>query len=336
VDTQLLKKYFRNQCTLDEIEKVMDWFQTEEGTVYFEERLDRDMQRYAEEENLLLYPEVPSEKMLHHIERVRKKGKSRSRSRDRWWMRVAIVLLISCGFAGGSFWILQDTVFVEEQASEAVYRTISTLDDQQRLITLADGTQIRLNANSAIEIPEQFPVAGREVRLKGEAFFEVATDENRPFSILAGRAMIRVLGTQFNVRVDEHARKVQVAVAEGMVSLSDEANGNSSEAILRMNTFAEFNLDDGEILIEQSPVNNYLSWFSGSLYFYDEPLWIVSRYLERLYGVAFRFEEEQLRELSLSTNIMKRDLVPVLDILSQTLGIDYRVENETVYWMENR
>jgi transmembrane sensor len=336
VDKKILQKYFRNQCTLEEIEQVMNWFQTEEGKDYVEQRLDRDMQRYAEEENLLLHPEVPSDEILENIKRKKKRKIIHPKRREYWEIKIAVVLLICVALAGSSYWLLKGTGYEEEQEPETVYRTISTLEDQQRLVTLSDGTQIRLNANSSIVIPEHFPPEKRKVTLKGEAFFNVASDVDRPFSIQVEGAVIWVLGTEFNVKVKEFSRQVQVAVSEGRVSLSGEADVEGRSAILTANTFAQYHLDSGEILIERTPVDNYLSWISGNLYFYDEPLWVVSRYLERLFGVSFRFRNEQLKELTLSTNIIKRDLLTVLDIISQTLGIDYGFENDTVMWMDSR
>lgn len=331
-----MQKYFRNQCTLDEIEQVLDWFQTKAGQVYLEERLDRDMERYSDDENLLLHPDVPSEEVLQNIERTRRKIIYRKRSQYHWWLRVAAVLIICVIFAGGGYWVLQDGLNSEDQEQEIVFRTISTTENQQRLVTLGDGTQVRLNTNSSIVVPEQFPIAARKVQLTGEAYFKVARDEDRPFSIQVDQAVIRVLGTEFNVKVDQSIRQVQVAVAEGKVSLGEENNGNGREVILTENTFALLHLDDGEILLERSAVDNYLSWISGNLLFHDEPLWIVSRYLERIYGVSILFEDENLRDLSLSTDIMKQNLGPVLDIISETLGISYRYENDTVLWSEDK
>jgi transmembrane sensor len=336
MDKQLLQKYFRNQCTLDEIEMVLEWFQTKAGEAYLEERLDRDLELYADEENLLLHPDIPSEDVLIKIEKARNTRTLRSNARDHWWMRVAMVLLICGVIAGGSYWFLGGAHILneQEQVPDAVYRTISTLEDQQRHLTLGDGTQIRLNSNSSIVIPERFAADSRYVSLSGEAWFKVEKDEDRPFSIEAEQAVIRVLGTAFNVKVDTLLREVQVAVSEGSVSLSGRADVNGNEVFLTENTFALYHLENEEILIERSPVDNYLSWISGNLSFYDEPLWVVSRYLERIYGVPFRFEEEYLKNFSLSIEIQKRDLVPIIDIITQTLGISYHQTNDTVIWME--
>jgi ferric-dicitrate binding protein FerR (iron transport regulator) len=214
-------------------------------------------------------------------------------------------------------------------------RTITTQHDQHRLVTLSDGTQIRLNSNSTIKVPNSFSNENRTVTLDGEAWFGVASDEDRPFYIQAGQATIQVLGTEFNVKMDDIAGNVQVAVAEGRVSLNNTNRENESSAILTKNTYAVYNIDSREILIEQTPVENYMSWISGKLFFYNEPLWVVSRYIERLYGVNFQFEQESLKELSLSTNMARESLPDVLDIIAQTLGIGYTLENNTVTWNRN-
>lgn len=332
MDKQLLQKYFRNQCTIEEIEQVLDWFQTKEGQQYFEENVNLDMHRYAEEERLLLFPDVPSKKILNRIQQTRKKKFQKKDPHNR---RIrAVVALLICSILSVNYLILNSLEQNNSHEPEITFRTISTSNDQHRLVTLSDGTSVRLNSNSSIEVPEYFPPNERDVKLEGEAWFDVARDENRPFSVQADDATIRVLGTEFNVKVDSLSRNVQIAVAEGRVSLSNKSNKEGRGAILTENTFAILNLDNEEILIEQTQVDNYLSWISGRLYFYNEQLWVVSRYLERIYNVNFRFEEEQLKNLPLSTDFAKDDLIPVLDIIGKTLRIDYHYENETVLWKE--
>lgn len=331
MDKRLLQKYFRNQCSIEEIEQVLNWFQTREGQLYFEEHLDRDMQRYAEEEKLLFYPDVPTEKMLRNIKRG-KKTPFQVKSRSNWKVRISVAVIICFVLAGISYFFLQDAGAGNNREPEITYRTISTQTDQHRLVTLSDGTKIRLNSNTSIKIPEYFSPGERTIDLYGEAWFDVAEDKNRPFSIRANRANIRVLGTEFNVNVDTLSGNVQVAVSEGRVSLNNESDIHGTSAILTRNTFAVFNLDTDEILIEHTPVENYLSWISGRLYFYNEPLWVVSRYLERLYNTPFHFKQKSLKELPLSTDMAKQDLTQVLDIIAKTLNIDYFYERDTVIW----
>lgn len=330
MDKQLLQKYFRNQCSIEEIEQILNWFQTKEGQKAFEEHLNQDMERYAEEERLLLYPDVPTAELLQKIQQSKNQKYFRKKP-DIWAIRAVVAVLI-CTVLAVNYLIIGVTGQGKPEVPEITYRTISTQDDQHRLITLSDGTNIRLNSNSSIKIQDPFPKEERSVTMKGEAWFDIARDENRPFLLQADQAAIRVLGTEFNVKVDTLSGNVQVAVAEGRVSLSNQANNQGRGAILTENTFALMDLDNEEMLIEHTQVDNYLSWISGKLYFYNEPLWVVSRYLERIYDVHFQFEEERLKELPLSTNIAKEDLTTVLNIIGQTLDIEHSYENDNVLW----
>lgn len=100
---------------------------------------------------------------------------------------------------------------------EAAYAT----DAGQQLVTLADGSAIRLNVDSRVSV--RYFRDRREVSLEtGEAFFSVARDEKRPFEVAAGVVRVRVLGTQFNVR--RHAESVDVSVREGRVAAYRENN----------------------------------------------------------------------------------------------------------------
>lgn len=336
MDKHLLKKYFRNQCSLEEIDQVLNWFQTKEGELYFKENLAQDMQQYADDDRLLLYPDVPSKEMLERIRRSKKGRKNSFEKGHRLWpVRLAVALLICAVLAGAGYFLLQSDAGAIEPEQETSLRTIITQQDQHRLVTLSEGTQIRLNSNSRIEIPHYFPRDERTVTLEGEAWFDVSEDKNRPFIIQAGQASIRVLGTEFNVKIDESAKNVQIAVAEGRVSLNNTMDMSGSSAILTENTFAVLHSDSREILIERTPVDNYMSWISGKLFFYNEPLWTVSRTIERLYNISFDFENEFLKSLPLSTNMTRDNLPEVLDIIAKTLGISYSLENNTVTWKVN-
>jgi len=338
LDKHLLIKYFRNQCSLDEVEQVLRWFQSEEGKHYLENRLDHDMSRYSQKENLLLSPDIDSHRMLTEIEKATSRSNSKYTKKDRWWLRVAVVLLISTFLAFASYWMVAETslsaVSEYTQNENPVYHRIAAEDGPQRLITLGDGTTVRLNSSAILEIPENYPIAGRRVRVQGEAYFDVVHNENEPFIVDIDDAVIHVLGTEFNVKENLDLHQVQVAVVDGKVSLSNKEDFNGREVVLTKNTFASLDIKSGIIVMENTAVDNYLSWISGKLQFYDESLRNVSNYLNRLYGVKFHFESSNLSEKYISVEVMDRGLEYVLDIVSQTIGISYQYCGGEVTWME--
>jgi len=332
LNKQQLNKYFRNQCSPEEIDQVLEWFQTEEGMAHFEASLHRDMHRYADDELLMLYPDIPTDSLLLRIHQS-KKNPHRFNHRSSWKIRAFVAVIIGCILAAHSVLYIQFANYAANHPPEITYRTISTEADQHRLVTLEDGTHVRLNSNSSIQLPVPFAPDRRDVSLSGEAWFDVAADSERPFYLTAEQAQIQVLGTRFNVKIDSLSQNVQIAVAEGRVALNQQADEEGRSAILTQKTFAIFDLATHEMLIEQTPVENYLSWFRGRLYFYNDPLWVVSRYLERIYDVSFVFDTQQIRDLPLSVDLAKGDLTTVLDIIGQTLGLDYSFEQDTFLWI---
>jgi transmembrane sensor len=121
---------------------------------------------------------------------------------QRWWMAAAAALA-AVAVGVGALWL--------QRGSEL--QTLSTAVGQQRNVTLADGSVVTLNTNTIVESDLRHRT--REIYLlKGEAHFQVAHDRSRPFLVHAGDAVVRAVGTAFEVRVlaDQH---VDVVVNEG-------------------------------------------------------------------------------------------------------------------------
>lgn len=111
---------------------------------------------------------------------------------------------------------------VEQTLSDG-YCVVSTPAATTTLVTLSDGTRVMLNANSTLEYPASFDDAEvREVRLKGEAHFEVTKNPHRPFVVKAGEMQMQVLGTVFDVKAyRKDAPKVTLMQGKVKVSNAD-------------------------------------------------------------------------------------------------------------------
>ena len=110
-----------------------------------------------------------------------------------------------------------------EQTLSNGYCVVSTPAATTTLVTLSDGTRVMLNANSTLEYPASFDDAEvREVRLKGEAHFEVTKNPHRPFVVKAGEMQTQVLGTIFDVKAyRKDAPKVSLMQGKVKVSNAD-------------------------------------------------------------------------------------------------------------------
>src|SRR5690625_3927738 len=230
---------------------------------------------------------------------------------------------------------------VPMQEDEAPAQPISDTagDNQQRALTLSDGTKIRLNSNAQIWIPEDFNRSTREVTLEGEAFFEVSDDDEKPFVVHTDRATIKDLGTAFNVRAVPDNQNVQVAVTNGKVSVWSDRQTEDKATELIEGQLGHLDLQEGTLQIEQFGVNNYLSWMNGRLKYNGARLDQVSRQLSRMFDVSFTYSNHSLKNLTVDADFERKSLRKVLHVIAMTLHIDYRIDTggdrEKVIWMQN-
>ena len=180
---------------------------------------------------------ISSEKELLSFEKesIVKNEKKVSKARILAWITasVAVAASLFLFIFRSSQEISQPTEFSMELFSEVTspkqveqtlsngYCVVSTPAATTTLVTLSDGTKVMLNANSTLEYPASFDDAEvREVRLKGEAHFEVTKNPHRPFVVKAGEMQTQVLGTIFDVKAYRKDAP-KVTLMEGKVKVSN-------------------------------------------------------------------------------------------------------------------
>lgn len=191
----------------------------------------------SEEEHLQKTEDELSEKKIE--DEIGRESSSRkfSKARILTWITasVAVAASLFLFIFRSSQEISQPTEFSMELFSEVTspkqveqtlsngYCVVSTPAATTTLVTLSDGTKVMLNANSTLEYPASFDDAEvREVRLKGEAHFEVTKNPHRPFVVKAGEMQTQVLGTIFDVKAyRKDAPKVTLMQGKVKVSNAD-------------------------------------------------------------------------------------------------------------------
>lgn len=333
MDQKILKRYFDNTCTPSEAEQVVAWFKTAEGRVYLKKKLEEDLRRVQDERIQPLISNLPSEDMWNVIEAKIKPERSpeyrpRRKTIAYWQTAAAILLLLTA-----SVFYLQSRFSPGEAMETARQIHYTTEPDQQKTLTLRDGTTIRLNSNAQLWISETYGEPVREVALQGEAHFEVIHDEEKPFVIHTAGASIKDLGTAFNVRALPDEDNVQVTVTEGKVSIWAEQQSESEATELIPGQFGYLDLSAGTITVDDFEVHNYLSWMNGRFKFYQAPLEQISRQLHHLYGVSFVYAADSLKTRALTTDFQRASLDNALEVIALTLDISYRIEGEEVVWL---
>ena len=188
--------------------------------------------------------------------------------------------------------------------------------------SLPDGTHVSLNRNGSLIYPEKFSGTFREVKLKGEAFFEVRHDASNPFIIDAGRAKIKVLGTSFSVKADPDS-SIMVKVKKGKVLFFtiNQSTGDTSAIILVPGTSGKLPLGATLPIMEENPVPDDLYWADHTLDFRKTPLSEVFKLVERYYKVTIRVSDPKINRCMLSATFSNDPVEEILAVIAGSFDL---------------
>jgi ferric-dicitrate binding protein FerR (iron transport regulator) len=191
------------------------------------------------------------------------------------YFRIAAIIILLLGI--GSV-----LLYMNDKGVLSRKTIVATTDNQKNLqVTLPDGSNIFLNRNTRLSYRENFGRNGRNVTLSGEAFFEIARDENNPFTVNAGKASVKVLGTSFNIITSNPDSAVEVFVKTGQVMVS--GNENKNNLILDPGYIGTMSPERSEKSVNTD--RNYMSWNTGLLVYDGQTLDVVFRDLKKVYNM---------------------------------------------------
>lgn len=191
--------------------------------------------------------------------------------------------------------------------------------------SLPDGSMISLNTQSTLEYSKKFNKLNRTVELKGEAYFKVAHNPEKPFVIETGKLKIEVVGTEFNVNAKNPEGNVEVVVTSGVVRVYTLAD-KSDSVMLYAGDGAVFNNKQEKIQKKQNNDINYLAWKTKKLVFENTELQDIVRTLNKTYNANVVIKSEAIKKCKLSNNFDDQSLESVLKVLKATLDLKIKKE----------
>jgi transmembrane sensor len=231
-------------------------------------------------------------------------------------IRIAAVALIMISLGTGGYYLVNKGVFSKSIA-------FTTENDQKNLLVeLSDGSKIYLNRNSELTYRKNFGKTSRNVKLTGEAFFDIAHDASRPFIIDAGNAQVKDIGTSFNVITSNQKKEVEVFVKTGKVMLSDEAGAR--EVVLDPGFIGTMGQSGSSRSLNTN--QNYLSWNTDLLVYANEPLKNVFPDLKKIYNIDIVADDSGILNEHLSTTFDKSPQDAIISAICVSFHLKYNKE----------
>ena len=187
-------------------------------------------------------------------------------------------------------------------------------------LTLSDGTKVWINASSELVFPSRFAKDKRQIKLKGEAYFQVAKDVERPFFVETDGGSVKVLGTHFNVSA--YSDRPVTTLQEGKVLVYKD----NLEEVLLPGMKAE--IIGSRIDVRKADLQKDLAWKNNSFYFKGDNIVNIAKQLQNWYNIEVSFSkgvslsQTYTGEISRSAN-----LTEVLKMLEFVSDLDFKIDN---------
>lgn len=246
MEDELLYRYFNNEAAPEEVRQIEAWL-----------REDPAHQREFDAMHMLFNVSVLRQMRCDVPERkktpvwtLRRIGRAAVR------VAAALVLIAGAGYAGGRI--------MQEGAYREMADRINVLEvpaGQRMSITLEDGTLVWLNGGSRMEYPVLFARGKRQVKLSGEALFDVAHDAEHPFVVETFASEIEVLGTKFNVYADDENGRFTTTLAEGKIRARNLVGNRQEQIVLNPNEMVR--LVNGHLVPSKVADLDALCWTEG-------------------------------------------------------------------------
>ncbi|MEQ6122231.1 FecR domain-containing protein [Reichenbachiella sp. MALMAid0571] len=257
-------------------------------------------------------------------------GVAKTTERFGWYRsigRIAAAVALLAGL-GLLFYFVQmkyKTPGTELAISQIVKENPSGVKSQ---VKLPDGTLVWLNAASSISYLPNFTDTNRLVSLKGEAYFEVVKDKDRPFRVTSDQVVTTALGTSFNINAHEKD-KIKISLTTGKVDVLN--TGNNEQVVLHPGQQAT-TVRSG-FSVSSFDNEKVLAWKDGTIYFDDTGFDEMMTTLGRWYGAEFRVQNlstERKKSLKITGKYPNMSLENMLDVLSYSQEFEYEINDKTV------
>lgn len=187
-------------------------------------------------------------------------------------------------------------------------------------LTLEDGTTVQVNAASELLFPAHFKQHVRQVELRGEAYFKVKHNSERPFNVLLGTLNVQVTGTTFNIKAYEEGN-VSITLMEGSVNVRE---GQKVLAALSPGEQFTYHKTTGDYSTAQADISAIIGWTEDKFVFHSETIGSIMNELSRWYNVDINVSED-IQDIRYNGILSrKQPLTDILNILQRTNELDFK------------
>lgn len=315
---RLFQQFLEGKATPEEHAFLLKWLwmlDVQEQQLFLERRQEAEL-RERMRARILLQVQPPKP-----IER---------RSFRRYWVAAACCILLA-GAVYLSFFLNGNREKQGAPAQTAAYTTITNHSQEPKYVLLPDSSELFLGAASSIIYASTYNTRDRRIELKGEGYFNVHKDPQRPFVVASGMLETEALGTAFNVEYYESESKISITLRSGKVAVTGADEKNKAENhILEPGQMLQYNKSSREVKL--LPVNaEDLAWLKGGFDFHRTPLADALERIAVRYGLQIRYDKHKLENKTITGTFGKSTWDKILLNVLFIHNMQYRESDKVIY-----
>lgn len=198
--------------------------------------------------------------------------------------------------------------------------------NQVAVNSLPDGSQVSLNQYASVVVEPKFDKKERRLKLKGDAFFQVERNPEKPFIVEAEEVEVKVLGTAFYVDSREGQPNIEVIVQSGTVSVTAQ----DQSIILNAGETGVYERASRQLIKQTNEDENFLAWKTNTLVFDNEKLDIVVHALNRKFHAQIEMNISDVSNCFITATFENKSLEAIIKIIEKTLVVTARREGEKI------
>lgn len=320
IDT-LFDRFLNRTCTQEELQQLFAHFQTSDETI-LRTLIQAQIGKADSEIDELTPAQQQKVKQVHDDLKAQLFNPKPTRSLFSRMLpyAAAVLLFLSLGIY---YW----TSNIESEANTI---TITANEAKAQQVELPDGSHVWLNAGATLTYPEKFSKDKRSITLSdGQAYFDIAKDENKPFTVHAGTLKVEVLGTSFEITAYDNKEQASVAVKSGTVNVSAEHTPSTTGTTLIANQKATLNTKTGTIETTEIDGDDIAGWKENRLVFTGDDYATVLEAVQRKYNVTIELQKPELLKEKLTLRLDDQPMQTAIKILSLSSNFNYEFANDS-------
>lgn len=238
-------------------------------------------------------------------------GNNNRKNNARMYMSIAAAFVGIIAIAASLVWGLKDNT------SAKMVSVLNGVSGNTVVQTLNDGSIIYLNNKTSFSYPEVFASNERKVNLRGEAFFDITRNPQKPFIIETNDAIVEVLGTAFNIKSYEKNR-FELIVERGKVRVTLKNHPEVSQVVV---AGEQMNLSDNHLIKSKWVDDGSLSWRISRMQFKDETLHNIAKVINANYGSNITIPDAETSNRKLTVTFDNNSLNDILELICLSMDL---------------